>query len=138
MKKLENTTVIQKGNLLYDYGDKTYPVGTISKELLNDDQTIVYVFDLDKNAINKLKKLDPEHVCDMFIPGLDIADDGYYQVFKRLPFLVESRVIDRRRDDLQEHLEKYHMKEYDAFTLFLRSGGHSLDKLYVQDVTDSI
>lgn len=133
MKRLENTKVIQKANLYYDVDNIPYCIGTISKEFLVDRLFFAYVFDIDKQAVEKLKKID-KNVDDSFIPGLELDEYGYYQAFSELPFFISMRVVDKRRNDLDYYLKKYNMTDYDAFTLMLRSEGRSMDNFHVEEI----
>lgn len=133
MERLKNTTVLQKGNLYFDYKGKEYWLGTLSKEWLNDRFFIAYVFDLDKEAISKLQKDRPNTFGD-FIPGVDIDKSGYYQAFSNLPSFISDRVADPRMGMIQYYLDRFNMKEYDAFTMLLRNHGRSLDGFRVEEI----
>lgn len=136
MERLKNTKVIQRANLFYDFNGKSYLIGTISKEFLTDRLIYAYVFDIDKEAVDNLKKIDST-VTDSFIPGIELDEYGYYQAFSKLPFFISMRVMDRRRTDehFYYYLKMYNMTEYDEFTFFLRSQGRSEDNFHVEEVS---
>jgi hypothetical protein len=133
MKRLQNTDVLQKCNIYYDHDGTPYWVGTLSKEYMRDRKMEVYVFDIDKKSVDKLKSLD-KRVKDWFIPGVDLGEHGYYQVFGYLPVFISTRVIDPRRPDLQEYLDRFDMAYYDAFEMFLRNEGRQLDNFHVEKI----
>lgn len=132
-ERFTNTVVVQKCILYYKYEGVDYAIGTISKEFLLDRLIFAYIFDLDKEAIDRLSKIAP-YINDIFIPGIDLELDGYYVAFSKVPYLISSRVADPRRDDIDEILEHFGMKEYDAFTMFLRNKGRSADNFWVEEV----
>ena len=133
MKRLTNTKVLQKANLFYKCEGKDYKIGTISKEFMMDRFICIYVIDLDKNAIDELKKID-KTVNSIFIPGVDLDLDGYYIASSRIPYIVQMRVVDKRRDDLQKYLDMFNMEAYDAFTMFMRNHGYGGDNFWVEEV----
>lgn len=132
-ERFKDTEVLQKCVLSYIYNDVKHPIGTISKEFIKDKMMIGYIFDLDKKAIDKLSKVAP-YINDTFIPGIDLELDGYYVAFQRLPYLISSRVADPRRDDINDILAQFGMEEYDAFEMFMRNHGRSVDSLWVDKV----
>lgn len=133
MERLKNTEVVQKAELYYEHRGVAYCVGTISKEFLLDRLFFAYVFDINKDTVEKLRSLD-KTIDYGFIPGIELDEYGYYQAFSQLPFFIQMRVIDRRREDVDVYLKKYDMEEYDAFTLMLRSEGRSEDNFFVKEV----
>ena len=132
-KRLENTKVVQKCELLYDVNGLEYKIGTISKELIPERLLFAFVFDIDKEMVDYLRTIDSD-VDDTFIPGIDLDLYGYYQAFSILPFFISMRIVDPRRSDVQTYLDRYNMKEYDAFTLFMRSEGRQLDNFHVREI----
>ena len=134
MERLKNTIVLQKCNLFYNLQGKEYCLGTISKEFLPDRGFHAYVFDIDEAVYKKLHELDPINVNECFIPGLELDEYGFYQAFSKLPFFISMRVLDPRRPDLQPYLDKLNMQYYDAFTMFLRLQGRSVDNFHVEEV----
>lgn len=109
----------------------TVAIGEMRRELW--DNRTVYVIDLDeaetKRAIAHING-NPR----TFIPGLDIVEDGYYVAYQRIPYIVEMRVPDRRREDIDEICAAVGMEFYDEFTYFLKKKGYMLDEWSVEEI----
>lgn len=123
--------ILQKGKLIYKADNTPFAVGEIRKEL-RPDMATVYVFDINKEKIKSLKKID-KSVNSTILPGVDF-DKGYKQEFTRVPFFITMRVPDKRRSDIFDILQKLGLQFYDAFTVMLKLKGKSLDNWEVEEV----
>jgi hypothetical protein len=134
MELLKDIKELQKCNIFYKSGNgKTYNLGTLTKAFVFDKMVYGYIFDLNKEVYEHLYKIDKNFYPDI-IPGVDVEEWGYYQAFSRLPFFISSRVADPRTGNIDMYLKRFNMKYYDAFTMFLRNKGRSLDNLYVEEI----
>lgn len=79
--------MLQKGELFIDVKGKKYSLGTISKEFLYDRGFIAYVFDIDEKKFRAVQALDST-VSDFIIPGIDVAQHGFYQAYSNLPYFI--------------------------------------------------
>ncbi len=119
--------VINMGYLAYEYDDEKYfVIGEIRKEV-GRDNNITYVFDVDREKVKELSKYGEDVNSPIIISGIDL-DYGYVQRHGRMPFFISMRTPDRRREDIDEILERYGLEYYDQFEILLRNKGKSLDK----------
>lgn len=119
--------VLNKGYLAYEYTAGNYHIiGELRKEV-GLDNNISYVFDIDKDKLDGLKQYGEDTSSPTIITGIDL-DYGYRQRHVRVPFFINMRTPDRRREDIDEILERYGLEYYDQFEILLRNKGFSLDK----------
>jgi len=123
--------ILQSANLIWTKGTTSIVVGTISRGL--QGKKTVYVLDLDEEQVDKVLELDESNLHTL-IPGVDIVEDGYYIEYQLPPYLVEMRVPDRRRTDINEIAEKAGMEYYDEFTFFLYNNGYAGDEWSVEEI----
>jgi len=124
--------VLQRAQMIWDDGHVRIVAGEIRRELMDDIKTI-YVIDLNKESIAEILKYAHANECTL-IPGLDIDEDGYYVEYKQVPFIVEQRVPDRRRQDIDKICAQNGMRYYDEFTFFLKNKGRCLDEWSVEEI----
>lgn len=115
----------RKANIFY-YDDI---VGTISRELDTETMEIVYVIDLDKEAIDALGITD---AC--FMPGTNLRERDYRTVYHRLPYFVTNRTVDGRMGNIDFYMKRYGMTTYDRFDMFLRIEGRHEDEFHVEEI----
>ncbi|MCL2054972.1 MAG: hypothetical protein FWG90_11145 [Oscillospiraceae bacterium] len=123
--------VIQRALLKWSRGGDTVIIGEMRRELR--DKFTVYVIDLDEAQTAEAIKKSGRNLCTL-IPGLDIEDDGYYVEYQLVPYIVEMRVPDRRREDIAQICAQNNMKHYDEFTYFLNNKGFGMDEWSVEEI----
>ena len=123
--------IIQRAKLIWSRGGDTVTIGEIRRELRG--KLTVYVIDLNETQTAAAIKKSGRNLCTL-IPGLDIEDDGYYVEYQLIPYIVEMRVPDRRREDIAQICTQNNMKHYDEFTYFLKNKGFGMDEWSVEEV----
>jgi hypothetical protein len=123
--------ILQKANLIWTGAIGSVAIGVISRGLKG--MKTIYAIDLDPQKVEEVLKYDVSNLCTL-IPGLDIEEDGYYVEYQQPPFIVEMRVPDRRRNDINEIAEKHGMDYYDEFTYFLITKGYVGDEWSVEPI----
>jgi len=122
---------LQKAHLIWSGYGTSINVGTISRGLRGTKT--IYTIDLMPQKIDEVLHLDPSNLHTL-IPGLDIVEDGYYVEYQQPPFIVEMRVPDRRRSNINEIAASYGMDYYDEFTYFLTKKGYVGDEWSVESI----
>lgn len=124
--------ILRIGKVVYRVSDtEVLEVGTLTKELTNNIE-MVYVLDIDKKRIDRLKERGID-VGVLLMPGVDL-DDGYRQVFNKVPFFMSVRVPDRRREDIDDILKELGLEFYDPLEILLKTRGVSLDNWEIHEV----
>lgn len=111
--------------------------GILTREY-NELNQITWVFNMIESEVAKLQKLLPyPDDCPILGAGLDV-DYGYYQRHKRLPWFIELRIPDKRRDDLQELLDRAGLRFYDEYDFLISNHGVCIDNYEFWEDIDSL
>lgn len=118
--------VLVQCSLCYQLDEEDfYEIGSV-KEVVRDDNRLVYVIDIDKSKADKLESLEP----NLRYPTGLYLDRGYYQVHVDIPFLIESRIFSRQRDDVSELLSELGLQFYSPVMILGKTEGRSIDKWF--------